>query len=52
MLQHKISYFFFGVGFAGLFLALIRTYYLFWKLKKERDFKGRRGGKSGSPTQG
>jgi hypothetical protein len=38
--QHKASYFLFGIGVAGLLFALIRTYYLVWKMKKEREARG------------
>jgi hypothetical protein len=42
MFRHNISYLFFGVGIAALLFSLIRTYYLVWKMKKERDERGRR----------
>lgn len=37
MIHHRISYFLFGIGLCGLLFSLGRTYYLFWKLKKERE---------------
>jgi hypothetical protein len=37
MFKHTLSYFLFGIGIAGLLFSVIRTYYLLWKSKKERD---------------
>ncbi|HUO57340.1 MAG TPA: hypothetical protein VMV05_04095 [bacterium] len=37
MSRHFLAFIFFGVGFCGLMFSLLRTYYLVWKLKKERD---------------
>jgi len=42
MFRHTASYFFFGIGIAGLLFSLVRTYYLVWKMKKEGDEKSRR----------
>jgi hypothetical protein len=33
----RLSYVFYGIGIIGLLFALVRTYYLLWKLRKERE---------------
>jgi hypothetical protein len=52
MLKHNISYVLFGIGIAGLLFALVRTYYLVWKMKKEREQGGRYGKASRRSTAG
>lgn len=37
MLKPSASHFLYAVGICGLLFALIRTYYLVWKLRKERE---------------
>ena len=37
MFRHTASYILFGIGICGLLFALARTYYLVWKMKKERE---------------
>lgn len=40
MFRHVLSYFLFSVGIAGFMFALGRTYYLVWKMRKERESRG------------
>lgn len=37
MLKPTASHFLYAIGICGLLFALIRTYYLVWKLRKERE---------------
>jgi hypothetical protein len=36
-LNFRPSFVFYGVGFLALLFVLARTYYLVWKMKKERE---------------
>jgi hypothetical protein len=39
--KHTVSLILFSIGIAAILFSLFRTYYLLWKIKKERDSRGR-----------